>query len=199
MRIQKAHLMPKKYRLLEITAGKIWVKKNWLSRKVCCECASHQRRGTLPTNNHNCSIQLDYCLALVVVFLWSASSPSTMIIRVRILLATKLSCTKLNEKEAGALDLLLKKLGACTMFFYPVAGRWLAKKNGKKLTKRWWHKWQSDGILSGKARFKPSDRHGLFSVQNCCQSILTGCEAFSKNVKRTVHTLPSSYLFLSSL
>ena len=56
----------------------------------------------------------------------------------------------------------------------------------------WWHKWQNDGILSGQAGFESQDGLRLFSVQNCCQSILTESGTFSNNVEQT---LPSSFLF----
>ena len=47
--------------------------------------------------------------------------------------------------------------------------------------KWWWHKWKSDGIQSCQAWFESWDGLGLFSGQNCCQSILTECQAFSNN------------------
>ena len=65
----------------------------------------------------------------------------------------------------------------------------------EKIQRQWcWHKWQSGGIL-GQARFKSWDRLRLFSVQNCCQSILTGCQAFFL-IKRNsmVHSF-SSFFF----
>ena len=41
---------------------------------------------------------------------------------------------------------------------------------------------------------KPRTGLGFFSVQNCCQTILTGCRAFLIMWNRLVHTLPSSFL-----
>ena len=34
-----------------------------------------------------------------------------------------------------------------------------------KMWKRWWHKWYSDGILSGQAGFESRDRLRLFSTE----------------------------------
>ena len=34
----------------------------------------------------------------------------------------------------------------------------------------------------GRPGSNPGSDFGFFSVQNCCQSILTGCRAFSNNV-----------------
>ena len=43
----------------------------------------------------------------------------------------------------------------------------------------WWHRWQSDGILSERAGFDSQDGFGFGG--ECCQSILTGRRAKSRD------------------
>ena len=52
------------------------------------------------------------------------------------------------------------------------------------LQKWWWRKWYSDDIQSAilSVCLKPSKDFGFFSVQNCCQSILTRSQTSSNNV-----------------
>ena len=62
---------------------------------------------------------------------------------------------------------------------------------------QWWRKRLSSGILSEQAGFISRDGLGFFSIQNCCESILAGRWAFSKEqgIDRCICTLPSSFLF----
>ena len=80
------------------------------------------------------------------------------------------------------------------IFFQPEN---VSSTQSKVQRKWWWHKWKSDGILSRQAGFESRVRLWLFSVQNCCQSILTGpVSIFLITCNRTVLLLscfPSSF------
>ena len=47
---------------------------------------------------------------------------------------------------------------------------------------QWWRNQWSSGILSEQAGLEYHDGLRLFLSQNCCLSILTGCQSFSNNV-----------------